>query len=442
MAARRRRRTWLVVATVLTAIAIATSVALVLLNPSISRYVEGPEFRAELEKQTAKGLHFPAGKFAPIRRTGFLSGASDSFRAGEGSKAMTSLKARGITARFNPLGIFLRRWQLDEVHVDGGEVGIQIYEPTPEPTPAKPWYHIFLPDRVYLKRVWSEPANVTWHMRGEKGGIFATRLLITPHGRDFEYRATGGTMKNALIPDLTLRHTHMLITKTLYSLYQLELASGDGSIHGEGTAETRGAKRIDFKLKWDKLPVREWLPGSWSGNFAGTASGDLRWTGNDFKLETATMQGALRVSGGRVSGLKFLEELAAVAKRPDFARLELDQCAAEIAWNKGEGELKKIAIEDKGKFRIEGAVSFSEHSLGGTIQLGLGREYLAWMPHPEEVFPRAEGAYLWTTVHLSGTLESPQQDLSPRLVEALKDSPGALIGAAFRALGAWLRGRD
>jgi hypothetical protein len=44
-------------------------------------------------------------------------------------------------------------------------------------------------------------------------------------------------------------------------------------------------------------------------------------------------------------------------------------------------------------------------------------------------------------VHLSGTLQSPQQDLSPRLVSALKDSPGALIGAAFRALDAWLHGK-
>ena len=38
------------------------------------------------------------------------------------------------------------------------------------------------------KRVWSEPGDVTWRMRGQKGGIFGTRLLITPHGRDFEYR--------------------------------------------------------------------------------------------------------------------------------------------------------------------------------------------------------------------------------------------------------------
>lgn len=299
----------------------------------------------------------------------------------------------------------------------------------------------FLPDRVYLKRVWSEPADVTWHLRGQKGGIFGTRLLITPHGRDFEYHATGGTMKNALTPDLPLRRTHMLITKTRFTLYALELTCGSGLINGEGTAEMRGEKRVDLKLKWDKVPLREWVPENWSGNFAGNVTGDLHWTGNDLKLESAQMTGTLRMDGAKLSGLKFLEQLAAVTKRPDFARLDLSECAAEIEWDKGAGQLKKIAIEDKGKFRIEGTVSFREDSLGGTVQLGIGREYLAWMPHPEEVFPRAEGNYLWTAVHLSGSLDAPQQDLSPRLVEALKDSPGTFLGAALRAFGAWLRSK-
>ena len=34
-------------------------------------------------------------------------------------------------------------------------------------------------------------------------------------------------MKMALIPDLQLRHTHMLITKRELSLYQLDVGSGD-----------------------------------------------------------------------------------------------------------------------------------------------------------------------------------------------------------------------
>ena len=162
-----------------------------IVNPRLTRYVESDAFRAELEKATAKGLHFPAGRYAPIRRTGFLTAASDGFRAQGGRKAMTAMDAHGITATFNPLGVFLRRWQLNEVHIQSGEVGIQTYEPKPEPSPPKPWYHVFLPNRVYLQRVWAEPADVTWRFRNEKGGFFGTRLLITPHGRDFDTRRTG-----------------------------------------------------------------------------------------------------------------------------------------------------------------------------------------------------------------------------------------------------------
>lgn len=440
MPAAQSAKTRRIVAGALAGVFVAGAAAVALLNPRLTRYVESPEFRAELEKETAKGLHFSESKFAPVRRTGFLSGASETFQARNGRKAMTFFDVHGITARFNPLGVFLRRWQLDDLHIAGGEVGIQIYEPKPEPTPAKPWYHVFLPDRVYLKRVWSDPADVTWHMRGEKGGLFRTRLLITPHGRDFDYRATGGTLKNALIPDLPLRETHVLITKTLFTLYHLELGSGDGAIHGEGTAETRDKKRVDFKVKWDKLPMREWLPARWKSNIAGTAAGNLHWTGDGYKLETAKIDGTLRVSGGRVSGLKFLEELAAVTKRKDFEQLQLTECAAELTWDKGKGELKKIALEDKGKFRLEGAVSINGQLLGGAIQLGLAREYLEWMPNAKEVFPRQRDGYLWTTVHLSGTLDAPKQDLSPRLLAALKESPGAFLGAALRAFGAWLRG--
>jgi hypothetical protein len=103
--------------------------------------------------------------------------------------------------------------------------------------------------------------------------------------------------------------------------------------------------------------------------------------------------------------------------------------------------LNDIAIEQTGRFRIEGTMQFSDRSLGGALQIGVTRKYLEWLPHPEEVFSRETGGYLWTTVHLSGTLDAPQQDLSPRLVQALTNSPGALLGAAFRALGEWVHGQ-
>jgi hypothetical protein len=423
-------------------VALGCALVLAWLNPRLTRYVEGDAFRDELEKQTAKGLHFPAGTYGPIRRTGFLTASSESFRAQNGRKALTAMDARGITATFNPLGVFLRRWQLDEVYLQSGEVGIQVYEPKPEPSPSKPWYHIFLPDRVYLQRVWSEPADVTWRFRNEKGGFFGTRLLITPHGRDFVYQANGGTLKSALIPDLPLKQTRLLITKKVLTLYALELAAGpegDGIVHGEGTAGTGEDKSVDFKVRFDQMPIRAWLPASWKNHVAGAAAGDVHWKGKNPKLETASVRGSLRVQDGRLRGLPFLQKLASITGKKSIEELELNECSAEVHWENSTLEIRNIAVEDKGKFRLEGLVSVRDRSLGGAIQLGVAREYLEWLPQPKEVFPKERGGYHWTTVHLSGTAAQPQQDLSPRIIEALKESPGEFLGLVFRLVGDWLK---
>jgi hypothetical protein len=416
-------------------------IAFVLISSALTRYVESPRFRMSMEQETARGLHFPSSQFAPIRRTGPLSAQSERFKARDGRKAITSFEAQGITARFNPFGVFLRRWQIDDLHIDRGNIGIHVYEPTPEPQPVKPWYFVFLPDRVYLKHVWSDDVDVTWPMRGEQGGIFGTHLVITPHERDFEYHANGGALRNPSMPEMGVRQVHLLITRQLFTLYTLDLNSGGASIHGEGTTAVSGDKRADFNFNGNNLPVREWLPKAWSGNFAGMATGDLHWTGHDYKLAAATMSGAVNVNGGRVSGLKFLDTIAAVTKHNDLARLDLDVCRSQFRWHEGDCELNDILLEQTGKFRIEGTISFGERALGGTLRIGLARGYLDWLPHPEEVFSREAGGYLWTTVHLSGTPDAPKQDLSPRVIQSLTDSPGALLGAALRGVGAWLHGQ-
>jgi hypothetical protein len=126
--------------------------------------VERDAFRVSMEEETAKGLHFPRARYAPIRRTGALAAESDGFKADSGQKAMKSLDAHGITAKFDPWGVFLRQWRFTDVHVQSGDVEIQIYEANPEAVPGKPWFAIFLPNRVYLEKIESEQTNITWHL--------------------------------------------------------------------------------------------------------------------------------------------------------------------------------------------------------------------------------------------------------------------------------------
>ena len=84
-------------------------------------------------------------------------------------------------------------------------------------------------------------------------------------------------------------------------------------------------------------------------------------------------------------------------------------------------------------------MSIEQRRLRGTIKLGLTREYLDWLPNPEEVFTRKENGYLWTNVRLFGTIDDPKQDLSPRIIELFKESPGAYLQLLFRQFEDWLK---
>ena len=422
-------------------IAAALGVAL-FFSPLLTRYVESDAFRQTMEYETAKGLHFPNGRYSRIRRTGPLTAQSEGFQASDGQKAMKSIGARGITATFNPWAVFVRHWELDDVHVQLGEIEVQIYEHKPDPVSLNPWFAIFLPNRVVLKRIESEAANVTWPLRREQAGFFGTRLLITPNGPDFEYRANGGTLKMAIVPELYLRGARLLITRTLFTLYDIDLApnpQSDGNISGHGNAGIGEDRSVDLRATFERLPIRAWLPAKWKEHFNGTAFGELHWTGENPKLESSFGEGLLRLRNASIKDFGFLEKLAELARNKSFEHLELNACSFAFAWRYPKIDVMDIEIEEKGKFRIEGTISIERRLLRGEVKLGLTREHLDWLPNAIEVFNQERSGYLWTTVHLSGSIEHPQQDLSARIVELFKESPTAYLGLLFHQFETWLK---
>ena len=169
MRALPRARLFLLLALTGSAALIAVAVAIV--NPGVTRYVESEAFRRELDKQTSKGLHFE-GRYGAIRRTGFLTAMTEGFSGEKGVKAIKAISTGRADAKFNPWGILLRRWQLDYIRIPSGRAEIQTYEPKPENKPPKPWYSIFLPDRVHLEKVVCDSADVTWRLRGRPGRLF------------------------------------------------------------------------------------------------------------------------------------------------------------------------------------------------------------------------------------------------------------------------------
>jgi hypothetical protein len=438
----RRKLIICVAAIAIFVVIVAATGTIVFFSPLGTHYIEGDAFRVAMENETANGLHFPSGHYSPIRRTSSLTAKTESFEATNGERALKFVNARGIAARFDPWGLFLRQWRFSEIHIGSGEVEIQIYEANPEEIASKPWFAVFLPNRVYLKRIEAERADVTWRFRGERAGFFGTQLLITPRGSDFDYAATGGKLKMALLPELSLRRANVLVTKTLVAINGIDLAPderNEANIRGKGTAGIGKDRSIDFSANFESMPVRGWLPENWKEHLNGSAFGGVHWTGATPKLEDSSGEGSLRVQDGRADNLPFLEKLAELAREKSFEHLELRDCSLNFTWRYPRIEIEDIALEEKGKFRIEGAISIDRRALTGAIELGVTRRHLDWLPNPEEIFSRQRNGYLWTTVHLSGTIDQPKQDLSPRIIELFKESPGAYLQLLFRKFEDWLK---
>jgi hypothetical protein len=168
---------WFAAIAIVFLIAIASGVG-IFYSPLLTHHIESDAFRQAMEGETAKGLYFPESHYSAIRRSSAFTAQSDSFEARNGEKAMKSLNGGGITATFNPLGIFLRQWRFSDVHVQSGDVEIQIYKANPEAVTPKPWFAIFLPNRVYMNRIESEHADITWQFRGQRAEFLIPDWLL------------------------------------------------------------------------------------------------------------------------------------------------------------------------------------------------------------------------------------------------------------------------
>jgi hypothetical protein len=191
-------------------------------------------------------------------------------------------------------------------------------------------------------------------------------------------------------------------------------------------------------MNFSQIPVDPWIPEAWASLFRGEASGEVSWEGRDMKLESSAGRGAFRIEGGRVSGAPVLDQAAALTGKKSIEEIELSRFSLQFEWKFPRVEVEQIEIEAQGAFSIKGKVLIDDQRLAGSVQLGTTRKYLEWLPRAEEIFARERDGYLWTTVNLAGTVQQPQEDLSPRVAQLLKKSPGAAVGIFFRQAGEWL----
>jgi hypothetical protein len=430
------------------AVVIVLVAGFIFANEKMTDWVNSGGLGAMLDQETSKGLKFEA-HYSPLARVGVFGLRADSFSGVKGSKTIVSLQANDISGTFDPLGIPLHRWQVDDIHIKSGSVMLQKTEATPgAKSLGMPWWGLFWPYRVHLEDVKVDDANILWQLKEKESGIYDTFLEITPNGHDFEYDARGGKFKTPLSPTLEVQHAHLLIRKP--RLYCTEFVLGDDDAHPEqqlkieGDAGLQEDRSMKLKIDLNALSVSPWMPVKLRGHVLGHASGHFDFSSTGTGLETADGQGKMTIADGVLHELAPVHQYVVITGSPDPGDMALKVCEADVSLKEGAISAQSIDVESEGVFRLQGSLSIAkDQTLSGTVELGLTDPYLKWLPTAKSaIFTRAEGDYHFATIHFSGTAKKPEQDLSTRVAQEISKSPTLALKLFFNQAGDWFNFDD
>ena len=135
--------------------------------------------------------------------------------------------------------------------------------------------------------------------------------------------------------------------------------------------------------------------------------------------EPVAVSGALKLTDGVLQELAALDKIAALTRHPRFRRLPLHVVRARFSYAQGTLKVTDFRAESEGLICVEGSFTVEKKRIRGRFQLGVSPDVAESIPGAREsVFTKAHEGYVWTPVRLRGPLESPRDDLKPRLVKA------------------------
>ena len=206
----------------------------------------------------------------------------------------------------------------------------------------------------------------------------------------------------------------------------LRLQCDPGMITGGGDIAVDAPHDAHALLHAVDVPVAMLVSAPWQMKLSGLANGDLAYQGSD---QAAEAQGGISVREGKFNVLPFLAPLVAMVGLPDLTGIEVDQATAHYDWKDGALHLAQIDVRKNDVVRIAGDVDVDPTGqVDGRLRVGLPDALASkWPQLQAAIFSSQADGYGWTDVHLTGTPDHLQEDLTPRLLAAGLQSGGALL---------------
>jgi len=197
----------------------------------------------------------------------------------------------------------------------------------------------------------------------------------------------------------------------------LRMQCDPGVVTGDGEVALSGEHEARVALKAVDVPVTMLVAVEWQMKLSGVAGGDLHYEGND---QGGSASGRLAVSHGKFNVLPWLGKVTALVGLQDISDVEVDKATADFEWKDRALHLTNLDVRKNDVARIAGKIDVdAQGQVDGKLKLGLPSFVtVKWPQLQEKVFPVQLEDYNWADVHLTGTPDHLQEDLTPRLLAA------------------------
>lgn len=206
----------------------------------------------------------------------------------------------------------------------------------------------------------------------------------------------------------------------------LRMHCGQGMISGDGEMALSGKHDAHAALAATGVPVTMLLGAQWQMKLSGLLTGNLTYEGTD---QSSLAHGRIEVGGGKFNVLPWLGKITALVSLPDITGMEIDKATADFEWKERTLHLTNLDIRKNDVVRISGDTLVDAQSqVDGHLKLGLPSTITArWPQLQDKVFSDQHEDYNWADVHVTGSPDHLQEDLTSRVLAVGMDQGSGII---------------
>ena len=206
----------------------------------------------------------------------------------------------------------------------------------------------------------------------------------------------------------------------------LSVLCGEGQIAGSGDLALEVPHALNGTFTATSVPITMLVATRWQVKLSGLVSGSVSYHGDD---NSASATGKMSVAGGKFNLFPWLGKAILLVGLPDITDTTVDQATTDFTWQNHLLTLANIDIRKNDVFRIAGQTNVAaDGQIDGHLKLGLPTTAVAkWPQLQTNVFSFLQDNFSWADVHVTGTPDHLQEDLSPRLLAVGAAQGGQLL---------------